>query len=165
MEVQIDASESDQGTHHIAEAVRPHLDKLSLALSGEYGGPMEHLWIHLELMPSRTDIHEPFPFRFQKRVAPPRELKPLGATERFNVGHFSVRPDYFALARVPLADVPCYLMAVVYDATGTLESRKQLSGFNARAFRERFAQFLRASGCAANNSLEGDACKATRASS
>ncbi len=165
MDVLISASESDQGTHHIAQAVRPHLDKLSQALSGQYGGPMAHLWIHLELLPRRADARKPFPFRFQKRIAPPRELKPLGAREHFNVGHLSVRPDYHELAQVPISDVPCYLMTLVYQATITLENRKQLSGFDSCAFRQRFAQFLNVSGCAANNSLESDARKAVRASS
>lgn len=64
MEVLIYASESDQGTHHIAEAVRPHLNMLSDALTGEYGGPMEHLCIDLELSPARADQRAPFPFRF-----------------------------------------------------------------------------------------------------
>ena len=153
MEVRIDASESDQGTHHIAEVVRPHLDKLSNSLTGEYGGPMEHLWIHLELLPLRADLREPFAFRFQKRVAPPRELELLGATEHFNVGHFSVRPDYLELARVPLPDVPCYVMSAVYEATSTLEKRKQLEGFDVQAFRQKFAEFLKASGCTANKPL------------
>jgi hypothetical protein len=154
MEVLVHASEFDQGTEHIAQAVRAPLDRLSLFLTGEYGGPMRHLWIHLELVPARADEREPFAFRFQRRVAPPRELKPLSATEHFNVGHFSVRPDYFVLARVSLSDVPCYLMTVIYDATSVLEKRKQLKGFDAKAFRNRFARFLQESGCAANNALQ-----------
>jgi hypothetical protein len=121
----------------------PHLDRLSAALTGEYGGPMEHLWIELELVPGRADEREPWPFRFQKRVAPRgRDLELLGAIEHFNVGHFSVRPDFFELARVPLPDVPCYLMRLVYEATTTLENRKQLIGFDVQTFRERFARYL-----------------------
>ena len=149
MQVSIGAAETDQGMHHITEVVWPHLDRLSAALSGEYGGPMEHLWIALELVPGRADERDPWPFRFQKRVAPQgRDLKRLGATEHFNVGHFSVRPDFFELARVPLPDVPCYLMRLVYEATRTLEKRKQLEGFDVQAFRAKFAQYLEASECA-----------------
>jgi hypothetical protein len=148
MQVQISSPESDQGTHHIAETVRPHLARLSDFLAGEYGGPMEHLWVDLELIPGRADVRGAFSFRFQKRVAPSRDLKSLGAKEQFNVGHFSVRPDYFALAQIAPEEVPCYLMRVVYDATMTLEKKRQLKGFDAGAFRRKFAQFLEENGCA-----------------
>ena len=155
MEVQVGAVKSDQGTHHIAALVRPHFDELSRVLSGEYGGNMEHLWIDLELCPLDADRRDPFPFRFQKRVAPPRELKAVGAKEHFNVGHFGVRPDYFELARVPMSEMRCYLARLIYEATKTLENRKQIGDFNLRAFRARFARFLEASGCTANKPPHG----------
>jgi hypothetical protein len=149
MRVSIGAAETDQGMFHITEGVWPHLDRLSAALTGEYGGPMEHLWIELELVPGRADQREPLPFRFQKRVAPRgRDLRLLGATEQFNVGHFSVRPDFFELARISLPHVPCYLMRLVYEATRTLEKRRQLKGFDVQAFRQRFAQYLEENACA-----------------
>jgi hypothetical protein len=89
----------------------------------------------------------------------------LGATEYFNVGHFSVRPDYFELADVAPSDVPCYLLTAVYNATTTLAGSKQLKEFDVQAFRAKFESFLRLCGCAANDSLESDAFKATRTSS
>jgi hypothetical protein len=67
MEVRVTAAKSDHGTEHIADLVRPHLDKLSRFLSGDYGGNMEHLWIDLELCPLDADRRDPFPFRFQSR--------------------------------------------------------------------------------------------------
>jgi len=37
-------------------------------LSGEYGGPMEHVWIALELCTNDADVRPPFPYRLQKRI-------------------------------------------------------------------------------------------------
>jgi hypothetical protein len=117
MEVKVAVGKADQGTLHIADVIQPHLAELSRFLSGEYGGPMAHLWIDLELHPADADRREPFAFRFQKRVAVARELKALGVQEHFNVGHFGVRPDYFALAAVPLPEVPRYLLRLIYDGS------------------------------------------------
>ena len=154
MNVQISAPKSDQGTEHIAAMIRPHLAELSRALSGEYGGIMEHLWIDLELCPGDADRRDAFCFRFQKRVAPQRSFLALGAQEHFNVGHFSVRPDYFDLARVPMSDVVCYLTKLIYEGTETLGQRQQIGNFDVRAFREKFAAFLSESGCTANKQLQ-----------
>jgi hypothetical protein len=150
MEVSIHAAKCDQGTAHILELVHPHLQKLSKSLCGEFGGPMEHLWVDLELSPGDADRRPPFPFRFQKRVAPSREFKALGAKEYFNVGHYGVRPDYFALAKVEPSDVVCYLMNLVFESTAILEGKKQLRGFDVVAFRSQFAASLQSAGCAAN---------------
>jgi hypothetical protein len=152
MEVLVVAAKSDQGTQHIADLVRPHLDELSRFLSGEYGGSMEHLWIDLELCPADADRRDPFSFRFQKKVSPPRELKALGAKAHFHVGHFSVRPDYFELARVPMSAVYCHLARLIYEATKTLQNRKQIGDFDVSLFRARFAALLEAAGCTANES-------------
>lgn len=154
MNVKVSASKSDQGTEHIAEVIRPYLDELSRTLSGEYGGAMEHLWIDLELSPGDADVRERFPFRFQKRVAAPRALSALGAKEHLNVGHFSVRPDYFDLARVPMSDVGCYLMQLIYEATTTLQKGKQIGDFDTQKFRDKFAAFIVEAGCAANKPLQ-----------
>ena len=154
MNVQIAAPKFDQGTEHVAKLIRPHLDKLSQVLSGEYGGTMDHLWIDLELCPWEDDARDPWPFRFQKRVTPPRDLRELGAKVHFNVGHFSVRPDYFELAHIPMTDVVCHLMRLIYDATRTLETRKQIGNFDVHAFRNKFADFIAEGGCAANKPLQ-----------
>lgn len=146
MEVLIGATKCDQGTEHLAALVRPYLEDLSAALSGEYGGPMDHLWIELELSPGDADVRPPFPFRFQKRVRTPRELRAFGEREFFNVGNYSVRPDYFDLARVPLDEVPSYLMSLLYESTECLHGKRQLKGFDVESFRERFAHALAARG-------------------
>ena len=150
MDVLVSASKSDQGTEHLAALVRQPLDELSSALSGDYGGPMAHLWIDLELCPGDADVRPPFPFRLQKRVRTPRELRSLGDKEFFNVGNYSVRPDYFELARTPLDDVPCYLMTLLYESTKSLYGKRQLQGFDVESFRRRFADALAARGCMKN---------------
>jgi hypothetical protein len=146
MEVLVGATKFDQGTEHLAALIRSHLEELSTALSGEYGGPMDHLWIELELSPGNADVRPAFPFRFQKRVRTPRELRAFGEREFFNVGNYSVRPDYCELARVPLDDVPCYLMSLLYESTECLRGKRQLKGFDVESFRERFAHALAARG-------------------
>lgn len=150
MEVLVSASKSDHGTEHLAALVRPHLDELSPALSGNYGGPMAHLWIDLELCPGDADVRPPLPFRLQKRVRTPRKLRALEDKEFFNVGNYSVRPDYFELARTPLDDVPCYLMTLLYESTKSLYGKRQLKGFDVESFRRRFADALAARGCMKN---------------
>lgn len=150
MDVLISASKNDQGTEHLADLVRPHLHALTSTLSGEYGGPMNHLWIDLELCPGDADHRPAFAFRFQKRVVMPREFRALGTPEFFNVGRYSVRPEYFELARVPLDDVRCYLLRLVFDSTQSLARKRQLKGFDLGLFRQRFAAALTAQGCAQN---------------
>lgn len=48
--------------------------------------------------------------------------------------------------------VPCYLARLIYEATKILENRKQIGDFDLGAFRARFARFLEAKGCTANES-------------
>jgi hypothetical protein len=138
--ISIDAT--DQGTEHLAEAVRPYLERASAYLSRNYGGLMEHLWIDLEMSPVRADIRPAWSFRFQRRVSLARSAKQFGLpvlsdeVDPKNVGHFSVRPDYFKLAEVPLDNVPGFLLRLVYDEAVALEKRSRgLGGFDARSFR------------------------------
>ncbi len=144
MQVQINAAKHDQGTEHIAEVVRPTLEALSLRLSGEYGGPMEHLWIDFELCPSDADHRPAWNFRFQKRVAPPRELAAFKPPHYLNVGHYSVRPDYFVLAQTDLQRIPAYVAGLLYESTRALNGRRRtLGAFDVDLFRTRFEQALR----------------------
>jgi hypothetical protein len=149
VDVQISAAKHDQGTAHVVEIIAPHLVTLQLRLSGNYGGSMEHLWIDLELCPADADNRAPWPFRFQKRVTPPRELRALKPPTYFNVGHYSVRPDYFVLARVPQDQVAGYLLQLLYKSTDVLEQKRRTLGkFDVDAFRARFRNVLQEMGCA-----------------
>lgn len=138
----ISISATDQGTEHLAEAVRPYLEIASAYLCRDYGGLMEHLWIDLEMSPGRADMRPAWSFRFQRQVSLARSAKqfglpvPSGANDPKNVGHFSVRPDYFKLAEVPLDNVPGFLLRLVYDESAVLEKRsRRLGGFDAKSFR------------------------------
>ena len=143
MLVEIFVGKSDQGTEHIREIIDPTLTALGPLVSGEYGGPMERLSIEFELCPVAADHEPPWPFRFQKRVAPPRELAAFKLEHRLNVGHYSVRPDYFALAQVSLEKLPAYVAGLLYDSTQTLIGRRRtLRDFDVVRFRARFAQAL-----------------------
>jgi hypothetical protein len=146
MEVVISAPNQDQGTAHIAEAIRAPLRRLSEALSGQnFGGNIEHLWIELELVPGDADHRQPWNFRFQKRVAPRPIVSGLGKAEYHNVGHYSVRPDYFALAKIAPENVNRYLIDLIYESTAVLEKkRRQLGAFDAAAFRSSFLQAMAA---------------------
>ena len=147
MNVRINTSATDQGTDHIAPRVRAGFAALGAALSGDYGGPMQHLWIDLQLSPAAADRRPVATFRLQKRVVTPRELRAFGTEEFFEVGHYQVRPDYDELARVPLDEIACYLMRRVYDSTAELAGKRQLRGFDLPRFRQRFAAVLLAQGC------------------
>ena len=142
MDCRISVSARDQGTEFIADALDPCLEKLSRALSEDYGGALENLWIDLDLCPAHADDGPARPFRFQTVVAPPRDLAGLGLTKALNVGHYSVMPDYAHLATVPREHVVCYLLPLIYDSTVVLKGKsRRLGGFDADAFR---ADFLRA---------------------
>lgn len=53
---------------------------------------------------------------------------------KFNVGHYSVRPDFFELLQV--SDVVAYALQLIYDSTTVLIDRqKKLGGFDALKFR------------------------------
>ena len=139
---------TDQGCEHIDVAVRPLLEPLNRALSKDYGGEMEHLWIGLEISPQLADHRPPFAFRFQKLVSPRPPVRVLPRRQFRNVGHFSVRPDFFDLARVPLERVGCYLLELTYQATVVLEKkRRRLGGFDVDAFRADFREALNRLGC------------------
>ncbi|WP_146216610.1 hypothetical protein [Sinimarinibacterium flocculans] len=145
MKVVISAPKRDQGTAHIAEAMHAPLRQLSAAVSGEYGGNIEHLWVELELVPSDADRRSAWSFRFQKRVSPRSLAAELPKAEYHNVGHYSVRPDYFALAAVAPEKVSRYLMELIYESTAVLEKRqKQLGGFNVEGFRVQMRQAIEA---------------------
>ena len=109
---------------------------------------MENLYIELELCPPLTDDRGPWSFRFQKSVSPPRELKAFNLPKLRNVGHYSVRPDFKALADMLIDDVPCYLIRLLYSSTEVLlKKRRRLQGFDAERFRADFAAAAERLGC------------------
>jgi hypothetical protein len=146
MQVEFHANVVDQSFLQVADALRPILETISTDLEGNYGGVMEHLWIDIELTEhfSKEDGSSRYPFRFQKRVSgqsPPFGLPKM--PDRFNVGHFSVRPDFQSLVMMQDKQAIPYLLSLIYRGTEVLRAKsKKLGGFDADLFR---ASFLKAS--------------------
>jgi hypothetical protein len=149
MECCISIAAEDQGTAHIADVLRPHLESLSLRLSRDYGGSMQHLWIDVEMCPAHADRRPPWPFRFQKRVSRASTAKllglpmPEGAADFMNVGHYSVRPDYAELAEFHLPEIPAYVIKLIYGEAAVLERKsRRLGGFDATRFRQDILTYI-----------------------
>lgn len=148
MECSIGITAEDQGTEHIAEVLRPHLESLSQRLSRDYGGWMEHLWISVEMCPAHADQRPPWPFCFQKRVSRSNAAKSFGlpipgSEDPTNVGHFSVRPDYAELATVDLREIPVYVIELIHSEAAVLEHKSmRLGGFDAVTFRRDTLEYI-----------------------
>ena len=132
---------TDQSTSQAAEILHPVLSALSARLEGNYGGKIEHLWIDLELIEShaKADGSPRHPFRFQKRVSGGSRFGLPAAPDKFNVGHFSVRPDFDLIRSLSTKDCVAYTLSLIYRETTILHAKsKKLGGFNADAFRLSF---------------------------
>lgn len=145
MKLSINTSIVDRTMESLENAIRHHLDNLEKELSKDYGGIMENLWIDLELSPILVNFHKPYKFRFQKKVSlsPPKgmglEIFNKEKKYDYNVGHYSVRPDYDSLKELPKKDAPLYFLNLLYNSTeALLEKKKRLQGFEVERFREDF---------------------------
>ncbi len=146
MQVKINANMVDQSTAHVATAIRPVFDALSAGLVGDYGGNMEHLWIDLELIEAhaKTDGKPRHPFRFQKRVSGRSYFGLPSSPGEFNVGHFSVRPDFELMRLLPVDQAIAYAISLIYCETEVLHAKsKKLGGFDADLFRATFHKVCR----------------------
>ncbi|HXD00849.1 MAG TPA: hypothetical protein VN048_16020 [Verrucomicrobiae bacterium] len=137
MEVSINANMCDEATTRIAETLRSAFKTISKDLSQDYGGTIKHLWIDFELIQRHAERRSPFPFRFQKRVGGSiSKLIGLPMPVYENVGHYSVRPDFQELLRIPLESVARYALSLIYASTSVLVAKqKKLGGFDAERFR------------------------------
>jgi len=141
MKVGIHANQLDKSMLEIGYKLRPILDELAKQLSGDYGGIIEHLWIDLELseMTIKAFKKPPYPFRFQKRVAGRSHFGLPDVPDSYNVGHYSVRPDFSKLRKFSLNQCVKYCVKLIYESTTILiEKQKKLNGFDALRFREQF---------------------------
>jgi hypothetical protein len=137
MQVSINANVCDQQTMTICDRLQGPFNEISKYLSQEYGGAIEYLWIDFELNASHADRRPPYPFRYQKRVSGRSKLTGIDLPDSFNVGHYSVRPDFVVLLEVP--DVVTYALQLIYDSTSILIGKqKKLGEFNAQKFRSDF---------------------------
>ena len=129
-------------TSNIASMVQEYFPLLEKGLNKDYGGSMEHLWIDLELV----EGHKPWLFRFQKRVNNPTSYTEFYS---YNVGHYSVQPDFEKLKILSTKDEICsYVFELLYQSTKILEEKqRKLGGFNAIAFRRDFLTTCKEMGC------------------
>ena len=149
MEVGIHANVSDLATYKVAGALRPVFAGLSSQLCGQYGGVMEHLWIDLELVARFTNARgiPRYPFRFQKRVSGRSQLGLPSVPDNFNVGHFSVRPDFALISTLPAEQAIRYALSIIYGALEVLLAKqKKLGNFDAVLFRQRFHEYCQSAG-------------------
>ena len=141
MKVGIQANRYDRPNMKIAKALQPVFRNLADRLSGEYGGIIEHLWIDFELseMTIETFGKPPKPFRFQKRVSGHSRFGLPAIPDSYNVGHYSVCPDFDKLREYSINQCIEYGVRLIYESTEVLiEKQKRLGGFDASKFREHF---------------------------
>ena len=149
MEVGIHANVCDQTTSNVSAALTVPFKELSALLSGNYGGAMEHLWIDLDLLEShaKVDGKGRFPFRFQKRVSGRSRFGLPAIPDKFNVGHYSVKPDFKIIKSLSAERLVPYVLSLIYDSTSVLiEKQKKLGSFDAALFRRNFIQACRSIG-------------------
>jgi hypothetical protein len=140
MKTALHANMCDQATTKIADALHRPFKSIGAALSREYGGTIEHLWIDFELIQSHCEARPIRSFRFQKKVGGGKfSLTGLQTSVSTNVGHYSVRPDFDTLLNLPHDSVVPYVLSLIYDSTSVLiHKSKKLGGFNADQFRKDF---------------------------
>ena len=124
----------DMSTKNVADIVREPFDHLSKKMSNDYNGNMEHLWIDLELIQSDKS----WSFRFQKRVTLSSFGLP-GKDFKYNVGHYSVKPDFEKLKSLKEESIMEYVLTLIYESTEVLFSKKRTLGdFDTNRFRSDF---------------------------
>lgn len=140
LKIAFHANMYDTSTQRIAKTIQEPLEQLGKKLSNDYAGNMEHLWIDLELIESYLVNRKPYSFRFQKRVNIASSVG--GKDYYYNVGHFSVAPDFDKL-KVLSDDLVCdYILELMYQSTQVLiDNQKKLDDFNAIKFRSDFVKF------------------------
>jgi hypothetical protein len=137
MNVEIHANICDYKTEKIMNQLTGPFEFLGNKLSHNYGGTMEHLWIDFELSSMSTKHSRPFSFRFQKRVSGKSQMIAIDSPDLYNVGHYSVRPNFKELHKAK--DAVQYALQIIYESTEVLiEKQKRLKGFDALLFRSEF---------------------------
>ena len=88
-----------------------------------------------------------FPFRFQKRVSGRSRFGLPPSSDKFNVGHFSVRPDFQLITQQSIEETIKYILKLIYKSLAVLvEKQKKLGGFDAELFREKYVEGCRTIG-------------------
>lgn len=136
LELLIGPSYISQDLMRIADALRPLWPQLPQALHQDYGGNMEELWIDLALVEGRGD----FSFRFQKRVSSQGLSGGHVVGYDYNVGHYSVVPDFRILESLETEEeIRQYILSLMEQSLEVLVKKaKSLGGFDAQRFRNDF---------------------------
>ncbi len=153
MEFKIFANRYDWKQKELAEALQERLVIFSNRLSCDYGGIMEHLWLDLELGESSCLMfNKPAKaFRFQKKVSGASRTGLPAIPDRFNVGHYSVRPDFKVIRQNTSEQNITYIIELVYQSTEVLlVKQKKLGGFDATRFRHDFLEVCQNLDCLIN---------------
>jgi len=156
MEVQLNANQCDSSTAKLAEELREVLSNIVEKLSGNYGGEIEHLWIDIELSEMSVQVFgkPPKAFRYQKRVSGASRMGLPAIPDSFNVGHYSVRPDFELLKKNTTEQSIHYIVGLVYKSTEALFSKqKKLGGFDVSSFRNDLLSACTKLGFTINNEL------------
>lgn len=138
MKVELHANNVDRRTAKIGASLKDLFDVLSKKMVSDYGGTIEHLWIDFELseMEARPDGKPKFAFRFAKRVSERSSFGLPSMPDYFNVGHFSVRPDFQYLLSINEREVVSYSLNLIFKDLSILKTKeKKLGGFNSDLFR------------------------------
>lgn len=136
LNVRFGANMYELKTEKVVKAVRDIFPKIEADLHLDYGGKMEHLWIDLVLV----EGHKPFNFRFQKRVGVKNISNTATANYYYNVGHYSVKPDFKIIKTLnSKTEICAYIFELLHQSMEILEKKnKSLGDFNAKKFREDF---------------------------
>lgn len=156
MKVQFFANHCDTSTSDIASDLSTIFDELACKLESDYGGTIEHLWIDFELseMSIKAFGTLPKPFRFQKRVSGASRLGLPAIPDSYNVGHYSVRPDFDILKSNSKEQNVKYSIELIYQSTELLyEKKKRLAGFDVDKFRRKFKSASQEIGIELNDAL------------
>lgn len=142
MITKINSNHCDRSTFGISRELQKPFNELSLILSQNFGGNIEHLWIDYELSQIEAGVRPPFEFRFQKRVSGVSKILNTTTQDSHNVIHYSVRPNFVDLFKA--SNVVKYSLNLIYQSTEILiEKQTELGGFDAELFRSEFRK-----GCA-----------------
>jgi len=143
MKVGLHANIVDFKTDKIADSLREVFNVLCERLSGDYGGTIEYLWIDFELVEShaKPDGKPRYPFRFTKRVSGRSSYGLPPSPDYFNVGHFSVRPDFRHLLSISKEEIIPYCLNLIYKELEIVKSKeKKLGGFDSKLFINKFSE-------------------------
>ena len=88
---------------------------------------------------AKPDGKPRYPFRYTKRVSGRSSFGLPQAPDNFNVGHFSVRPDFQRLFSIANEGLTIYCLNLIYKELEVLKTKeKKLGGFNSELFRKKY---------------------------